>query len=292
MRILLLFFFIGIGGAGWAWDFSLRAGTLFFDPQLEASLAGSPLAGTALNLLGSAGLEHSYPNGLGFSLGFEQDPLFEQRCLTRIGFYSKYFTLQAGLFFNILNFPNVVTIPGLSLGLKGAVPGRVFGSVSLDSTVGQGLNGSGAYALTRFELEGGFWLSFARLSLNFNAGSFAGGSDSAFSRKERTRYGFTVDFYEQGFPLTIGVSGGYQELHYSLSGSQNTVYQINSFYAGFAVGYQLRPAARLVLSGELPVYSWLSHNFHDELVMETRPVLFTDFIYYEVTLGITWSLTP
>jgi hypothetical protein len=80
-----------------------------------------------------------------------------------------------------------------------------------------------------------------------------------------TRYFFRADIFSKNVPYTCRLDLGYQNISRSYSSyfinaslldRDNQADEFKALYVGLEASYTVNPALKLLLGGEMPVYSW------------------------------------
>ena len=204
--------------------------------------------------------------GLGFDAGFERNPLIRNIIFANLKIEREYFSFEAGPFISIFNTRKLWLNPGLSAGLGVAVPGKVFGKVRGSSTLGVPMDTTDHFSLITGDISLGFWVPYVICSLNMNFRSYTTREQANLLVEDGlTRYFFRADVHTKNMPYTIRLDLGYQNLSRSyasqkVSGSdivKNTGKdEFKSIFLGLEGTFTLNQSLKLVLGGEMPVYSW------------------------------------
>lgn len=207
--------------------------------------------------------------------GFERDPILRNRLYANIGVDLSYFKMEAGPFIGLFNTDEEIFNPGFSAALGLQFPGIIFINVQASSSLGAALDTVGSYTQKTGGISAGFWVPNVICSLNLSTQTFARRMEiNMLAEDSLDRYFFRADVFNKNVPFTIKVDIGYASLKRSYSSQNVTVTETSpgnfdakivtakntdeyrSIYLGLNAAYTVNPMIKLVLAGEMPVYSW------------------------------------
>jgi len=205
-------------------------------------------------------------SGIGFNAGYENDPVVRRNMFANAKIEKEYFSLEAGPFLSVFNSRKLWLSPGLSAGLGLAVPGKVFGKVKGASTLGVPMDIRGNFSVNSGEISLGFWVPHVICSLNTSFRNFTIREQAnLLVEDELNRYFFRADVFTKNIPYTMRLDLGYQSLSRSyisqkVSGSDivknSDKDEFKSVFLGLEGTFSLNESLKLVLGGEMAVYSW------------------------------------
>jgi len=269
--VLLLFFFI-LSPRLFSLDLELIGGlgNLAFDHDRTSSLGAEDKPFEANWFpLAFARLSGEF-NSIECSIGFEREDLLRNRLFANVRASFNYFFLEAGPVLGVFNSSSLPINPGVSAGLGFIIPGIVFAEASGSSTIGILMDIENNYIQRTGNISAGFWVPHVVCSLNMNLRYFTQRETADILIEDKSgRYFFRADVYTKNVPFGIRVDLGYQ----SLSRSYSTQYiddsgpeivivkdtetdELKSIFMGLELSYTLNESLKVLLGGEMPVYSW------------------------------------
>jgi hypothetical protein len=207
---------------------------------------------------GLIGISGEYSDLISYGAAFERDPILRNRITTDFGLSFSFIRLHVGPFMGVLNSWDRIITPGISAGLTLEWPGILFGTVRAGSTLGVGLDDPGDYTQETGELALGFWLPHVIGTLSVDYKRYREQSNIVLATwDERLRYQFAADVFSKNVPFTVYINMGYQVLKRSyrelfLSDTDT----LKSVFLGLETTVTLNPFLKILLGGEMPVYSW------------------------------------
>jgi hypothetical protein len=276
----LVFVFV-LWAAFWAsplWGIDLEIsgglGNMAFDTERESALGsgggafeGQVFPAVLVKLSGEAG------NGFYYNGGFEREALLRNRVFANLGIRLDHVNLEIGPVMGLFNSENQVINPGFSAGLGLEFPGIVFVNLRASSSLGNVLNNPGDYLQKSAEISAGFWVPYVVCSFNINTRGFVVEEKANLNIEDSlTRYFFRADIFSKNVPYTCRLDLGYQNLRrsyssYSVSGTRldrdTQTDEFKALYMGLEFSYTVSPAFKLLLGGEIPVYSWSARPMKD-----------------------------
>jgi len=232
-------------------------------------------------------------SGLGYSFGFQREPILRNRFYANIRLEQEYFFLEAGPVIGLYNSYQLPVNPGVYGSIGAAYPGIIFFEAAGSSTLAAiPMEKRGNYSQTNADLRIGFWVPHVICSFNFEIKDFTLREKIALLIEDKqTRFYFRSDVFTKNFPYNFIVDIGYQSLKRSyismgIKGTeivQTTVTdELKSIFLGLEGSFTLTPALKLIAGGEIPVYSWSVRP------MEDPP---KSAMFFELRLGIIWTLS-
>jgi len=234
-------------------------------------------------------------SGLGYSFGYEREPIMRNRLFANIRIEQEYFFVEGGPFIGLMNTGKLPVNPGFSAVMGLMLPGIVFVQAAGSSTLAAiPMEKKGNYSQISADLSAGFWVPHVICSFNMSIKSFTLRERvDLLIEDELIRYYFRADVFTKNFPYTMHVDLGFQNLKrsytsmgISVSGTEieQTVVtdEFKSVFIGAEGFFAVSPALTLILGGEIPVYFW-----------PVRPMKDTPkgIILFEARVGIKLTLS-
>jgi hypothetical protein len=255
----------------WGIDLEISGGlgNMAFDAERESSLGSE--GGAFDGRLFPAGLvkvSGEAANGFYYNGAFERDPLLRNRLSINMGIKLDYISLEIGPVMGLFNSKAAVLNPGFSAGLELEFPGIVFVNLKASSSLGSVLDVPGNYLQKNAEISAGFWVPYVVCSFNLVTRNFALQKEANLLIEDSLiRYFFRADVFSKNVPYTCRLDLGYQNLSRSYSfysvkaaslDRNSETDEFKALYIGLETSYTVSPALKLLLGGEMPVYSWSS----------------------------------
>ena len=203
---------------------------------------------------------------IAYSAGFEKDPLAKNRVFMNVKTDFDFFFLEAGPYVGLFNTKQLPFNPGLSASMGFSFPGIVFINVSGASTLGPIMDVTGYYYQNKGGLSAGFWVPYVVCSVNISSENFTTREkDTLLIKNSLAKYFFRADVFTKNIPYTIRVDLGFENLSRSytsqdISGGSlikdSETDEFKSIFMGLELIYTFTPAFKILLGGEMPVYSW------------------------------------
>ena len=231
-------------------------------------------------------------NGIGFSFGFEKDPIQRNSLFASIRYDHEYFFIEGGPFFGLFNTKKLPVNPGVSGTLGLMLPGIVFVEAGGATTLAAiPMEKEGNYSQTGADLKAGFWVPHVICSLNMSLkNNTLRDTTTTLIEDELHRYFFRADVFTKNYSYTVKVDMGFQSLKRSYTsldvvGSDivktTQTDEFRSLFIGMEGTFTIIPGLKFVLGGEIPVYSWSVRP------MEDPP---QKTIFFEARAGIIFAL--
>jgi hypothetical protein len=253
----------------WGIDLEISGGlgNMAFDAERESALgAGDEAFEGRLFPVGLVKISGEAANGFYYSGAFERDPLLRNRLSINLGIELDYINLEIGPVMGLFNSKEQAVNPGFSAGLGLEFPGVVFVNLKALSSLGSVLDIAGNYLQKSAGVSAGFWVPHVVCSFNLVARNFALQKKANLLIEDSlVRYFFRADVFSKNVPYTCRVDLGYQKMSrsyssYLVNGSNldrdNQTDEFKALYIGLETSYMVSPALKLLLGGEMPVYSW------------------------------------
>ena len=272
-------------------EFTGGVGNNAFDNDLTASL-GEEEESFKYQFYPLALARFSGESGnISYNVGFERNPMVRNRLFANIAINLNYFFAEAGSVFGLLNTRKLPVNPGISAGLGLMAPGIIFIEARGSSSLGISMDVKGNYSQRTGDISLGFWVPHVVCSLNAGARSFTLREEPNLLIEDVfVRYFFRADMYTKNVPYTIRLDLGYQSLRRSYSSQKIEDGEIvkdsksdvlKSIFIGLELTYTINPSLKILLGGELPVYSWA------ELPMKD---LAKGSALFQAWTGVIWTL--
>ncbi len=259
-------------------------GNGFFDTARTASLGSTGAAFSEnIQFWGSLAAKETFSDDISFSASFERDPILRNRIYTLIGFDAGFAKIDVGPFFGPFNNSSSILTSGLSTSLRIELIGILFGSFRADSTIGAGIAAPGDYVQERSEISLGFWMPNVITTFRVASDAFTEKKSAAMVVEDvRSRYELVADIYKKNIPYTAHVVMGYQTLKRSYIGNAATdIDELGSLLLGLDLSAQVTDSLKLMVGGEIPLYSWGIGNMHSPAA---------SLVLYEVRTGVVWTI--
>jgi hypothetical protein len=257
---VLLGLLLGLPLGGFSLDLTLKGGlgNMNFDPERREALGEGVFSPSGIYPLGQIRIDWEYSGTMNFSAAFERDPLLRNTIGANVGFTTGVIRLDMGPFMGFFNTPGDTMTPGISTAINLEIPGRVFASVKVASTIGAGLKVQGGYVQESGEISLGFWVPYVVVTLGVkNRGFTEQITDNLVIMDEQIRYQFGADVFAKNVPYTVHIDMGYQSLKRSyVTPEPVATDELKSIFVGFEAVFTIRPFTRLILGAESPLYSW------------------------------------
>ncbi len=229
-----------------------RAGNLFIPWSQDAATVGVFPAdnlfwGAAVSVSDSVG------DSLSYRIGYETDPVLRHLVSVLLTYDLGFAQFSAGPFLGALNSREAPLKGGLSTSLRLEWPGRVFGSIRSDSSLGGALFAAGDYIQETTEISAGWYVYNAICTLSMLTKKFYIQETAALMTQDRlARYTFDVNVYRKGAPLILVWTLGYQALSKTWDDGTPETDTLGSVILGaradWRVARKLRVTARLETS--------------------------------------------
>ena len=203
---------------------------------------------------------------LAYNAGYERDPVLRNRLFANLRAGTDYFFVEAGPIIGLFNTAKLPVNPGISASLGFGAPGIIFARASGSSTLGTVMDIIGNYSQTTGDISVEFWVPYVICSLNMSTRNFTLRENATLLiEDELTRYFFSADVYAKNMPFTVRVNLGFQDLKRTYDSRKienNTIAkdtqtdEHKSVFAGLEAKYTISPALKILLGGEMPIYSW------------------------------------
>jgi hypothetical protein len=259
-------------------------GNGIFDTARTTSLGSTGAAFSEnIQFWSSLSAKETFSDDISFSASFERDPILRNRIYTRLGFDAGFAKIDVGPFFGPFNNSSSILTSGLSTSLRMEFIGFLFGSFRADSTIGAGIAAPGDYVQERSEISLGFWMPNVITTFRVASDAFTEKKSAAMVVEDvRSRYELVADIYKKNVPYTAHVVMGYQSLKRSYIGNASTdIDELGSLLLGLDLSAQVTDNLKLMVGGELPMYSWGIGNMRSPAA---------SLVLYEVRTGVTWTI--
>jgi hypothetical protein len=266
----------------WGLDLEIVGGlgNMVFDPEQDIYLTTG-----RVQVSGETG------NNFAYSGGFERDFLLQNRLFANMEFKLDYITMELGPVVGLFNTSEQPINPGFSAGMGLEFPGIFFVNLKASSSLGGVLDSKGSYIQTAGEISAGFWVPYVVCSFNMNTKGFnlEKGSNH-LTEDTATRYFFRADVFSKNVPYTCRLDLGYQTIKRSdssdsISGGvlhrDTQTDEFKAFYIGLEASYMIIPGLKLLLGGEVPVYSWS---------VKSAKNVNKESLFFQAHTGVLWTL--
>jgi hypothetical protein len=252
-------------------------GNISLDAKTTNPLGGGEFEGYPLARIR---LDESVSNFIAFSGVLERDPVLRNRFSAEAKISSGFFAVSAGPLLGLFNSAESVIRPGVQAGVRFDLPGIIFAALNAGSTFGS-LRSVGDYEARQGRLEFGFWLPNIVNTISISEKSYDSWETGSLEIRNRIlRYQYSADIYAKNVPFEVALNFGYETLTRSISNHATSVFEedlYNIIFLGAEISFKVRPNLRLILGGEMPVYSW-----------GEKPLTKTDkLVPFEVYAGFT-----
>ena len=230
--------------------------------------------------------------GFNYYAGFSRDPLIKNRIAANLRVDFEYFFLETGPFVSLFGTKKLPIVPGITSRLGFMLPGIIFIDAEGASTLALPMYKKGNYYQNNGTISAGFWVPHVICSMNMDVKNFAvREQEELLIENALNRYFFRADVFTKNVPYTIQVDLGYQNLKRSyitqkISGASivnNTeTDEFKSIFVSFEVSYEATSNLKILLGGEIPVYSWGNRPMKDP-PKET--------VLFEARAGVVWTLS-
>jgi hypothetical protein len=271
LRRALVSFFLASLWISPVWGIDLEIsgglGNMAFDTERDTALGskGKAFEGQ-LSPVGLIKISGETGSGFYYNGGIEREALLQNRAFINMGFSLNHINLEIGPVMGLFNSEEQTVNPGFSAGLGLEFPGVIFVNLRASSSLGSLLNTPGNYLQKTAEISAGFWVPHVVCSLNMNVKGFAREKESNLLIEDSlTRYFFRADVFSKNVPYTCRIDLGYQILsrsysYYVINGASldraSRTDEFKALYVGLETSYMVGSAFKLLLGGEMPVYSW------------------------------------
>jgi hypothetical protein len=259
LQLILTGFLLALPLGGFALDITVTGGlgNVNFDPKSQESLGQGVFSPSALYPLGQLRVDWDYSEAIHCGAAIERDPLLRNMISTNVGFTTGPVRLDMGPFMGVFNTSNDNITPGISAAAGLELPGIIFGSFKVSSTIGAGVKKPGDYIQEGGEITLGFWAPHVIAALSVTSRGFTEQlTEALVTMDERIRYQMGVDVFAKNVPYTVHIDMGYQSLKRSYIAGAVQTDELRSIYAGFEAVFTVRPSIKLILGAEAPIYSW------------------------------------
>jgi hypothetical protein len=243
-------------------------GNISFDPASEEADGDGAFPGKFYPL-GRLNVTQDLTGIFSFSGTLERDPILRNRLSMEAVMQGNRFSLRAGPFLGLFNSENPVQ-GGVRLGIGLDFPGIVFFRLNGSTTLGRP-GSKGDYETLEGEAAFGFWLPHVVNTLSAGGKSYKEWKSGDLSAQDQLiRFQYSADIYSKGFPWVVRVDAGYETLSRLYDGPsvlEEDRYHI--IFLGTGITWTFHPGFRLLLGGEVPVYSWGESplNQNDSIVL-------------------------
>jgi hypothetical protein len=232
-------------------------------------------------------------NNFYYDGGFERDFLLRNRLFANMGLKLEYVTLEVGPLMGLFNSKDQTINPGFSAGLGLEFPGILFITLKASSSLGSILNITGNYLQKTGEISAGFWVPYAICSFNMITKGFdVEEKADLLIEDSANRYFFRADVFSKNVPYTCRVDLGYQSLKRSYSADDSsggslkkntTADEFKFLFIGLEASYMITPEFKMLLGGELPIYSWSAQPMKDPA---------KGSFFFQAHAGVVLTLAP
>jgi hypothetical protein len=253
----------------WGIDLEISGGlgNMAFDTERESTLGSESRAfEDRLFPVGQVKISGETANGFYYNGAFEREPLLRNRLSINMGIKLDHINLEIGPVMGLFNSEEQIVNPGISAGMGLEFPGILFVNLKASSSLGSVLDITGDYLQKSAEISAGFWVPHVVFSFNLTAKGFALEKDANLLIEDSlTRYFFRADVFSKNIPYTCRLDLGYLTMSRSYSSyivngvnldQENQTDEFKALYIGLETSYMVSPALKLLLGGEMPVYSW------------------------------------
>ena len=139
----------------------------------------------------------------------------------------------------------------------------------------------GNYSQYTGDISVGFWVPYVICSLNMSVQNSSFRENTSLSIEDDSiRYFFRADVHTKNVPYTMRVDLGFNNLKRSYTSAAAETDEFKSFFAGLEGTYTINPSLKVLLGGEMPVYSWGAGNLGNP---PKKTILF------EARMGVIYS---
>jgi hypothetical protein len=257
-------------------------GNFSFDTKSTSPLGNGEFEG-ALYPFARIQLDESVSDFVALSGVLERDPVLRNRFLAEAKISPGLFVISAGPLLGLFNSGESIIRPGVQAGLRFDLPGIVFAALNAGSTFGS-LQSGGDYEARHGRLEFGFWLPNIVNTISISEKSYdSRETESLDVRNRLLRYQYSAAIYAKNVPVEVTLNFGYETLTRNISNRAASAFEgdvYNIIFLGAETSFNVRPELRLILGGEIPVYSW-----------GKKPLTKKDkLVLFEVYAGFTYTI--
>jgi hypothetical protein len=269
-RVFVLIFLAGfLASPLWGIDLEISGGlgNIAFDGERESALGsgGEAFEGWFFPL-GLVKVSGEPGNGFYYNGGFRRELLLRNQLFVNMGIRLDYINLEIGPVMGLFNSEDQIVNPGFSAGLGLEFPGIFFVTLKASSSLGSVLDIPGNYLQKSAEISAGFWIPYVICSFNLNTqGLSLEKKANLLIEDTLTRYFFRADVFSKNIPYTCRLDLGYLNMNrsyssYLINGANldrdSQTDEFKALYIGLETSYMISPAVKLLLGGEIPIYSW------------------------------------
>ncbi|MDR2965609.1 MAG: hypothetical protein LBU88_07525 [Treponema sp.] len=261
LTILLLVFLFFSGGLLGAAEVEISGGVNFLTHHPDKTRAYSDSAMLMKEFqpypfgFGSLIIKNEINDNLAYNINLVRDNILRNNIEGLFIAKTDYFSFQIGPFFGM---PDVLESPffGLLSNIKLSYPGVVFLDLSGSVTLSQEIEFLSDHTRETLGAKLGFWLPNAIPSVSASYKKFKKIDPFLTVHDTLIRYQFSIDFYSKKHPATFCVDAGYQILtrFYDNDITETYTDELNLFFAGFELRWQMSNSTKVILGAELPVY--------------------------------------
>jgi hypothetical protein len=259
-RLILTGLLLALPLGGSALDLTVTGGlgNAQFDPKSQESLGPEVFSPSGPYPLGQIRVDWDYSEAIHCGAAIERDLLLRNMISANVAFTTGPVRLDMGPFMGVFNTGNDDITPGISVAASLEIPGIVFGSFKVSSTIGAGVSMPGDYIQEQEEITLGFWAPHIIAALSITSRGFTERVTEALTtRDNQIRYQLGADVFAKNVPYTVHIDMGYQSLKRSyITGGPVQTDELRSIYAGVEAAFAIQPSIKLILGAETPIYSW------------------------------------
>jgi hypothetical protein len=193
--------------------------------------------------------------GENFSLRVEYETDTVLRNIVRgvVSYETGIASISAGPMVGALNTPATLLKAGIDIGFRLDVPGMVFFSTQVESSMGAGMVASGDYSQERSELTAGWYVYNAICTVSLLSKRYTRILDSGDALVDASNdYTFSVDVHKKGAPYRIIADLGYRSM--TRAYPDDTVDGLGAVALGAKVSADISPMVTLDASLDSGVY--------------------------------------
>jgi len=231
---------------------------------------------------GNLTLKSDITDNWGYEINAIRDNIQRNSANAKIVLNTDNFNIDFGPFIGI---GDKMEIPefGITGSIELAYPGIFFLAFNGTSTLGTKIEYTGNNSRETMELKLGFWLPYIIPTFSASIKSYTDHHDEFVTiNDELLRLQFSIDIFAKNSPVTVRLDSGYQILKRSyIRGYTSSMDELNSFFAGMELKWQITKPFRITAGFEMPVY-----------FMSDEPMLEPENIYklYKAYFGIGYKI--
>jgi len=197
---------------------------------------------------GQAAFVQDLAESFSLRVEYETDTVLRNIVRGVVSYETGIASISAGPMVGAFNTPSTLLKAGIDIGFRLDVPGLVFFSTQVESSMGAGMVAAGDYSQERSEISAGWYVYNAICTVSLLSKKYTRILDSGEALVDASNdYAFSVDVYKKGAPYRIIADLGYRSM--TRAYPDETIDGLGAVVLGATISAVLSP--RLTLHGSL-----------------------------------------